>query len=58
MSILREKMSMDLQFKNYSPKTQQAYMHHVKRYSEYFHQLPDQLGTDESLIVIRNFSDS
>ncbi|MBF8984901.1 site-specific integrase [Lutibacter sp. B2] len=47
MSTLREKMSMDLQLKNYSPKTQQAYIRYVKRYSEYFHQSPDQLGTDE-----------
>lgn len=47
MSTLREKMSMDLQLKNYSSKTQQAYINHVKRYSEHYNQSPDNLGTNE-----------
>lgn len=47
MTRLREKMRMDLELKNYSPKTKEAYISHVKRYAQYFDKSPDKLGIDE-----------
>jgi len=47
MSVLKEKMTMDLQLKGFSEQTQKAYISHVKAYSKYFRQSPDKLGTDE-----------
>lgn len=47
MSVLKEKMTMDLQLKGFSEQTQKAYISHVKAYSKYFEQSPDKLGTDE-----------
>jgi integrase/recombinase XerD len=47
MSVLKEKMTMDLQLKGFSNQTQKAYISHVKAYSKHFGQSPDKLGTDE-----------
>lgn len=33
MTKLREKMSMDLELKNYSTKTIESYIYHVKKYA-------------------------
>lgn len=47
MSILKENMTMDLQLKGFSEKTQKTYISHVKAYSKYFGQSPDKLGVNE-----------
>lgn len=47
MSILKENMTMDLQLKGFSEKTQKTYISHVKAYSKYFGQSPDMLGVNE-----------
>jgi integrase/recombinase XerD len=47
MSVLKEKMTMDLQLKGFSEKTQKAYISHVKAYTKHFGQSPDKLGTNE-----------
>lgn len=47
MTKLREKMRMDLELKNYSPKTIESYIRHVKRYAQHFNKSPDELGIDE-----------
>lgn len=47
MTKLREKMRMDLELKNYSPKTIEAYIRHVKRYAQHYNKSPDELGINE-----------
>ena len=47
MSILKENMTMDLQLKGFSEKTQKAYISHVKAYAKHFGQSPDKLGINE-----------
>lgn len=44
MTKLREQMKIDLELKGYSPKTQYAYIRHVKNCAKYFNQSPDKLG--------------
>jgi integrase/recombinase XerD len=47
MSILKDNMTMDLQLKGFSEKTQKTYISHVKAYAKYFGQSPDNLGINE-----------
>jgi len=47
MSVLKENMTMDLQLKGFSEKTQKAYISHVKAYAKHFGQSPDKLGINE-----------
>ena len=47
MSALRQKMIADLQLRNYSPHTIEAYVRCVASFAKHFHQSPDQLGPDQ-----------
>jgi integrase/recombinase XerD len=47
MSILKDNMTMDLQLKGFSEKTQKTYISHVKAYAKHFGQSPDKLGVIE-----------
>jgi len=43
---LRQRFIQDLQLRNRSPKTVQAYVFHVRNFARFFNQSPDQLGGD------------
>jgi integrase/recombinase XerD len=44
MTALRQRMIADLQLRNYSPRTIEAYVRCVASFATHFHQSPDQLG--------------
>ena len=46
ISALRQRMIDDMKIRNLSPSTQRAYIHAVKRFSQYFGRSPDQLGAE------------
>lgn len=46
MTPLRQRFLHDLQIRNYSPKTIQAYTAGVVRFAKHFHRSPDQLGPE------------
>src|SRR3989454_1234899 len=46
MSPLRQRMLEDLQIRNYSPHTVDAYLRSVARFAKHFHTSPDRLGPD------------
>ena len=47
MTSLRQRMTEDLQIRNYSPNTISAYIRHVAQYSRHFRRSPDKLGLEE-----------
>jgi integrase/recombinase XerD len=48
MTALRQQFIHDLQLRNRSPRTVEAYVRHLKEYAGYFHQSPDQLGLEQA----------
>lgn len=47
MTSLRQRMSEDMQIRNLSPHTQKSYLQQVSGFAQFFHQSPEQLGTEE-----------
>ena len=47
MTPLRQRFIEDLQPRNRSPKTIEAYVYHVRELACYFNQSPEQLGDDQ-----------
>jgi integrase/recombinase XerD len=47
MSPLRQRLLEDLQMRNLSPHTQEAYVRAVAKLAQYYHQSPDQLTAEE-----------
>ena len=47
MTPLRERMIDDLKLRNCSPRTIEAYTHHVARFAEFHQRSPDLLGAEE-----------
>jgi site-specific recombinase XerD len=47
MTPLRQRFIEDLQLRNRSPKTIEAYFFHLKEFVRYFGQAPDQLGAEQ-----------
>ena len=47
MTPLRQRFTEDLQLRNRSPKTIEAYVYHVRELACYFNQSPEQLGDDQ-----------
>ena len=48
MTPLRQRFTEDLQLRNRSPKTIEAYVYHVRELACYFNQSPEQLGDDQN----------
>ncbi|MCB2341116.1 tyrosine-type recombinase/integrase [Clostridium estertheticum] len=47
MSVLREKMKMDMELKGYSPKTIKNYIGHVSNFAKYYNKSPELLREKE-----------
>ena len=47
MTALRQRLIEDLQIRNYSPRTVEAYVAAVAKFAKHFHKAPDQLGSEE-----------
>ena len=47
MTALRQRLMEDLQIRNYSPRTVEAYVAAVAKFAKHFHKAPDQLGGEE-----------
>lgn len=47
MTPLRQRFIQDLQLRNRSPRTIEAYVFHLKEFAGYYHQSPEQLGQDQ-----------
>ena len=47
MTPLRERLIADLQIRNYSPRTVEAYTYHVACFAKHFGRSPDRLGPEE-----------
>src|SRR5208282_5868164 len=47
MTPLRQRFIEDLQLRNRSPKTIEAYVYHVRELARYYNQSPEQLGDDQ-----------
>ena len=44
---LRERMREDLRLRNYAKHSEELYLYHVRKFSEYWHQSPEKLGVEE-----------
>ncbi|NNU78028.1 phage integrase N-terminal SAM-like domain-containing protein [Clostridium estertheticum] len=44
MSVLRERMKMDMELKGYSPRTIKNYIGHVSNFDKYYNKSPGILG--------------
>jgi integrase/recombinase XerD len=49
MTPLRQRMTADMQVRNFSENTQESYLHQVSSFANYFHQSPEALGPAEVL---------
>jgi integrase/recombinase XerD len=47
MTSLRQRMTEDMQVRNFSPHTQASYLQQISQFAEHFHISPDALGPDE-----------
>jgi len=47
MTALRQRLIEDMQVRNYSPRTVEAYVAAVAKLANHFHRSPDQLGSEE-----------
>jgi integrase/recombinase XerD len=47
MSALRQRMLEDMRVRNYSPRTQEVYVHRVARFAAHFGRSPDQLTPED-----------
>lgn len=47
MTNLRMKMMQDMQIRNYSPRTVEAYVEHIARFARHFNKSPELLGVEE-----------
>lgn len=47
MTPLRQRFIQDLQLRNRSPRTIATYVFHLKEFAGYYHQSPEQLGSDQ-----------
>lgn len=46
-TLLRERMKEDLRLRNYSKHSEKLYIHHVRKFSEFWRQSPESLGLEE-----------
>lgn len=58
MTPLRQRFIQDLQLRNHSLKTIEAYVFHLRRFAAYCNQAPDQLGPDHVHWYFQNFIQS
>ena len=47
LTPLRQRMTEDMQVRNFSPHTQASYLQQISQFARYFHKPPDLLGTEE-----------
>ena len=47
MGELADRMKMDIELKNYSPRTLEAYLHHMRNFTLYFGRSPAEIGDEE-----------
>src|SRR4051794_13172500 len=47
MTFLRQRMTEDMQVRNFSPHTQASYLQQISQFAHHFHTSPDALGPDE-----------
>ncbi|MCH8150129.1 MAG: phage integrase N-terminal SAM-like domain-containing protein [Planctomycetes bacterium] len=47
MTPLRQRMIEDMQLRNFSPHTQEAYVRAVAKFAKHFGRSPDRLGPEE-----------
>ena len=47
MTSLRQRMTEDMQVRNFSPHTQASYLQQITQFARYFHKQPDLLGIEE-----------
>jgi site-specific recombinase XerD len=48
MTPLRQRLIQDLQLRNYSPRTVEAYVHHAARFARHFGRSPEHLGPEQA----------
>ena len=47
MTSLRQRMTQDMQVRNFSPHTQASYLQQISQFARYFHTSPEALGPDQ-----------